>query len=346
MSTEGMTTRVRRALSNGAERAGAAVRRTADRLSRRIDSMVESLPRPLRSTVDIGGRVMDDVGSDRVSRLAAEVAFFSLLALPPALLAVLGSVGYVFELVGQDTTREVREQLIAVAQTFLTSSTVDDVVTPTVDTVLEEGRAGIIGGGVLLALWSTSRATAVVVEVVRIASEVKPREADWRRRLVALLYTLALVLALVVLLPLLIVGPRIASLLASPFGLEDTAVTVWSILYWPGVIAVGVVILATSYYVVLERRRPWKGQLAGASLAVVVWLVGSIALRLYATWSVESRNIFGPLSAPLILLLWLYVAGIAVLVGAELNGVLHRRREGRRTRREPVAGQEPSGSGA
>lgn len=329
----GTVVRARRAISSAFGRVRDSAVRIRRRAGQRVERAVERMPRPVRATVEIGGSVLDDAGRDRVPRLAAEVAFFGLLALPSALLAVLGSVGYVFDLIGQDATEQVREQLLGVARTFLTTSTVKDVVTPTVDNVLEEGRAGIIGGGVLFALWSTSRATAVVVEVVRIAAEVKPREAGWLRRFVALGYTAALVVALVGLIPLVVIGPRVATLLASPFGLEDAAATVWSILYWPGVIAVGVAILATSYYVVLERRRAWTKQVPGAVLAASIWLLGSAGLRFYATWSVESQTIFGPLSAPLILLLWLYVLGLGVLFGAELNGVLHRRGEGRKRRR-------------
>jgi membrane protein len=334
MSDGGVTARLRRAASHTFERAGRVLTTAGERVAGAAQRTLERMPRPIRSAVDVGGRVLDDAGRDRVQRLAAEVAFFALLALPPALLAVLGSVGYVFELLGQDTTERVREQVMAVAQTFLTTSTVEEVVAPTVRTVLEEGQAGVIGGGVLVALWSTSRATAVVVEVVRIAGEVEQRRPDFVRRVIALGYTVALVLALVVLIPLMFIGPRIAELIGSPFGLEEAAVRVWEILYWPAIAAVAVVILATSYWVVLGRRRPWRRQLPGALLAVVTWLLGSVALRIYASWSVESQTIFGPLSAPLILLLWLYVAGIAVLFGAELNGVLHRRSQGRRARRE------------
>ena len=272
----------------------------------------------------LGLRTLKDSFDDRVPKLAAEVAFFALLAMPPALLAVLGSLGFVAGALGPEITSAVEEQILAAARTFLTPGTVQEVVEPAVTTLLEEGRADVVSVGILLALWSSSRATSAVVDTMRIAYDLEKFRAGWKRRLVALGLTLGLALAAVILLPALVAGPRLGVRLAEPLGVGEVIETAWRILYWPVVALLGIVLLATFYQLALPRRTPWRREVPGAVLAVIVWVVGSLLVRIYAQWTVESGSTYGSLSAPLVLLLWLYVVGLAVLLGAELNSEIEK----------------------
>jgi len=272
----------------------------------------------------LGIRTLKDSFDDRVPKLAAEVAFFALLAMPPALLAVLGSVGFLAGALGPEITSAVEEQILAAARTFLTPSTVQEVMEPVVSTLLEEGRADVVSVGILLALWSASRATSAVVDTMRIAYDLETFRPGWKRRLVALSLTVGLALAVIVLMPALVAGPRWGVRLVQPLGVGDVIETAWRILYWPVVTVLGIVLLATFYQLALPRRTPWRREVPGAVLAVIVWVVGSLLVRLYAQWTLESGSTYGSLSAPLVLLLWLYVVGLAVLLGAELNSEIEK----------------------
>lgn len=131
----------------------------------------------------LGFRTVRDSIEDRLPGLAAEVAFYILLSLPPLLLVGLGAVGYTGELFGPETVEEVRLRILSAAATVLTPTTMQDIVRPAVDSLLEQGRADILSIGAILALWSGSRALRVIVRAVTIAYDLKDRRTWWQHRL-------------------------------------------------------------------------------------------------------------------------------------------------------------------
>jgi membrane protein len=272
----------------------------------------------------LGARTVRDTFEDRVPKLAAEVAFFTLLALPPAMLAVLGSVGFLAEAFGPEMRAEIESRVLDLARTFLTSSTVNEVVAPAVRTLLREGRADVVSVGIVLAVWSASRATEAAIDTMRIAYDLERFRPSWKRRLVAFVLTMGLIIALVVLMPTLVAGPRLGARLVEPLGLSGTVEAAWRLLYWPVLGVLGTGLLATFYHLALPRRTPWRRELPGAALALLTWILGSLAVRVYARWILESGSTYGSLSAPIVILLWLYVTGLAVLLGAELNSEIDK----------------------
>lgn len=274
-----------------------------------------------RELVAVAARTARGVIHDRVPKLAAEVAFFALLSLPPALLAVLGTVGYVAGALGEETVARIEMRILQAAGAFLTPSTVDEIVRPTVRNLLREGRADVISLSVVLGLWSASRATSAAIDTMRIAYGTTERPPSWRTRLLGLAITVAISAGVVFVLPVLVAGPRLMAAVL-PFGERLAAVA--RLLYWPVVAVLGVGLLAAFYHFALRRRTPWRRDVPGAVLALVLWVLGGLAVRVYAEWTIETRSTYGSLSAPLVLLLWLYVTGLAVLIGAELNAEVER----------------------
>jgi len=127
------------------------------------------------------------------------------------------------------------------------------------------------------------------------------------------LYLLAIVTG-VVALPLAVAGPRLIHR-----WLPDRADFLVSF-YWPAVLIASIFFLATLYHVSIPVRTRWRVNLPGAAFALGVWLLGSFLLREFLTvTAADSRSIYGPLAAPIAVLLWLYILSIAVLVGAALN---------------------------
>ncbi|MGH2690262.1 MAG: YihY/virulence factor BrkB family protein, partial [Actinomycetota bacterium] len=194
---------------------------------------------------------------------------------------------------------------------------------PADDTNQLKGRAHRVSLRILLALWPPTRATAVLVEAIRLAYGTEAPGNGWRRRLGALALTAVTTLGVVVLLPLLVAGPWVVAL-AEPLGLDLAVAVVWRLLYWPFLAVLGIVGLSAFYRMAIPERLGWRRVLPGSALALVVWVVGGFGVRAYASWLVESSSVYGPFAAPVVLMLWLYVTGFAVLLGAELNGRLHR----------------------
>ena len=147
--------------------------------------------------------------SYRVTGLAAEGGFFMLLSLPPFVLGLFGGVGYLGIILGPDGVERLTAAVAEYASGFLTESSIDDLLLPTIRDVLQGGRPDLISVGFLLALWSGSRALNVFVDTISIMyGQGDGRGILHQRFLTFGLYTLGVVVA-VVLLPLVLLGPAI-----------------------------------------------------------------------------------------------------------------------------------------
>lgn len=251
---------------------------------------------------------------NRVTGLAAEAAFFAILSLPPLIFALAGSIGYVFAQFSSSQIDDVRDVVIEMASRALTPETVDDIIRPTLDDVLEGGRYDVISIGFILALWSGSRALNVFVDTITIMYGLGGHRGIVRTRALSfLLYVLGMLTG-VVTIPLVVAGP----------GLVDAALPermdMLNELYWPVVVLLCICFLTTLYHVSVPVRTSWRFNVPGAVFTMFCWIVGSALLRMVLVETAQgSTSIYGPLATPIAILLWLYVLSIAVLIGAALN---------------------------
>ncbi|WP_435987843.1 YihY/virulence factor BrkB family protein [Terrabacter sp. LjRoot27] len=253
----------------------------------------------------------------RVTGLAAEGAFFMLLSLPPLVLGLFGGLGFVGGWIGADTINSIVSAIEVYASRFLSESSINELLLPTIDDVLKGGRVDIISVGFILSLWSGSRALNVFVDTVSIMYGQKDaRGIVHMRAFSLLLYTLGILSAIIVL-PLMLLGP---GLLAS--WLPDAAATVTKALFWPTLIVFSVLLLASMYHVSTPRRSPWRRNVPGALLAMAIWLGASYVVRISLEVSMGGSSIYGPLSTPIVLLIWLYALAVAILIGAGLNAAV------------------------
>lgn len=283
-----------------------------------VHRLVAKLPVPVQSVARVGVRTVRDSLDDRVPGLAAEAAFFAVLSLPPLLLAVLGGIGYAsLEVEG------VVEVISDVARQVLREQTVQQLVEPAVRRLLEDGQAEVLSIGVVLALWSGSRATSTYITAVTIAYDIDDPRAPWHRRLLAFGVTVAGALLGVVLLPALVVGPDLLAVL-TPGALQVLDTLVIS-LYWLAVGLAAAALTASFYHVAVPWHTPWRRDVPGALLAMAIWMTGSYGLRYYADLTIRGEgSVYAGLAAPLVVLLWLYVTAMAVLLGAELNAEIEK----------------------
>ena len=252
----------------------------------------------------------------RVTGLAAEAGFFALLSLPPLILGLVGSVGYLRTWLGADAVQDVQNKIIDLSSQVLTADSVNEVITPTLRDVFRGGRFDLISIGFLIALWSGSRALNVFIDTISIMYGLGGRRGIVRTRLLSFtIYVLALLVGSV-LIPLVLAGPALLGR-----ALPDQ-VDALDRLYWPVASLLSVVSLTSLYHVSVPVRTPWKRDLPGALLTLVIWFAGSFVVRWIITVSVGGTSIYGPLAAPIVLMIWLYVLAIAVLIGAALNAAV------------------------
>ena len=260
---------------------------------------------------------------DRVLGLAAEAGFWQLLSLPSMLLGIVGILGFFSGSLGADTVHDIEGAILRGAKHVIVPSAVDSTVKPALDRILAGGRADVVSISFVVSLWTGSSAMATYVNTITIAYGLRQHRNAVRSRILALFLYMAFVLVGVVLLPLLVLGPSLIVRL-TPKNWHHVMHIVVSVGYWPVVVLITIGLLATLYHLSVPVRTPWRRALPGALLGLVVWVAGSIVLRLWLTWAFRSTATYGPLSAPVAVLVFLYLTALAILLGAELNAEIDR----------------------
>jgi len=254
----------------------------------------------------------------RVTGLAAEAAFFAILSLPPLIFGLAGTIGFAFKRFDVSQVETLRQQIIDLASQALTDDSISDVIAPTIDEVTSVGRFDVISVGFILALWSGSRALNVFVDTITIMYGLGGRRGIVRTRMLSFtLYVIALVIGIIVL-PLVLAGPAIVDRMVPP------QLDFVNTLYWPIVLVLSTFFLTTLYHLSVPVRSSLRHDIPGAVLALTMWILGSFLLRWVLQNATNSTSIYGPLAAPIAVLLWLYLTSIAVLIGAALNAAFDR----------------------
>jgi membrane protein len=258
---------------------------------------------------------------DNIFSESAAAAFWQTLSLPPLLLGLLGSLGYIGGWFGPDTIDLAEQQILRGVSTVFSRNVVDEIIAPTVSTILTTGRSELVSLGFVISLWSGSSAMSSFVDAItRAHDQYGVRNPVWQRTLALLMYIVALIGGIVSL-PLLALGPdRLPKLL--PASWQDTAVTLIGWLYYPVLGFVLVFALTTLYKLALPAKPPWHRGLPGALLAAVVFLAGVTGLRVYISWLTTTGYTYGALAAPIAFLLAAFFIGFAIVLGAHFNAAV------------------------
>ena len=272
--------------------------------------------------VDLGRALLGEWRHDRVPDLAAQVAFYAILSLFPALLATAALLGVLDSVVGEDVAVEVRDEAISFLRTVLTSEA--DETIETVTELFTEARPGLLTFSLLIALWTLSRGFAALVRALDIVYDLDDVRPWLRIRGTALLLSLGSVLAGAIMLTLIVVGPLFGTgdEIAAEVGLGDQFAFLWDVVRLPVGFLLLVLWAATIFHVAPDHRTPWRADLPGALVTGVLWVLFSAGLRLYVLVAQEGNAVFGALGGVLIVLLWFWLLALAVMLGGEVNQVL------------------------
>jgi membrane protein len=260
---------------------------------------------------------------DRVLGLAAEAGFWQLLSLPSAILAILGTIGFFSGPLGADNLNHLQRSIDNAMAHVIVPSAVKSTIAPALHRILYGGRIDVVSISFIVSLWTGSSAMATYVNTITIAYDLRHQRGAVSSRLLALRLYVGFVLATIVLLPLLVLGPSdLVNIFPDRWHHVVHVVTVVG--YWPVVVLVSLSLLATLYHRAVPVRTPWRRALPGAVIAVIIWLVGSVFLRAWLVFAFRRTATYGPLSAPVAVLLFLYLTALAILFGAELNAEIDR----------------------
>ncbi|MGW0042705.1 YhjD/YihY/BrkB family envelope integrity protein [Rhodococcus sp. NPDC003348] len=272
---------------------------------------------------------------DSIFGKAATAAFWQTLSLPPLLLGLLGSIGYVGGLFGPDTVRIIESKIITFSRSAFSENVVDQLISPTVSDVLGRGRPEIISAGFLLSLWAGSSAISTFVDsIVEAHGQKDARHPVWQRIFALLLYVMFLIVAVFVL-PLVALGPTMIGRVM-PASWYDVGSRMVDAFYYPAVGLLLIAGLTTLYKVALPKSLPWHRLLGGSLLAGVFFMAASTVLRHYLTWVTGTGYTYGALAAPIAFLLFTFFLGFAVVLGAQFNATIQEFWPARATRIEQM----------
>ena len=256
-------------------------------------------------------RTFNETLADDVFNLAAQQAYYFFFALFPTLLALI-SIASFFPI----------ENFIGQIQTMLGRIAPQDVTTIVTEQIAEIGKSnagGILTVAFLFTLWSSSSAVVAMCSTLNAAYDISEGRPWWKVRLVAIGLTLGLALFILVSMTLIIAGPTLAEKVAEAMRLGPAFTWTWKILQWPVVFVLVATAVALVYYFAPDAEQDWMWITPGSVLATLLWVLASLAFRFYVTNFASYNETYGAIGGVMVLLLWFYVSGIALLVGAELN---------------------------
>jgi membrane protein len=278
-------------------------------------------PRPRGALARVARRTLGKAWDDGIFSMAAQAAFWQALSLPPLFLGLLGSLGYVGGWFGPETVDIVEGKIVGFARRVFTPEVVDQLIAPTASSILTRGRADVVSVGFLIALWAGSSAIASVVDSITEAhGQYGVRHPVWQRLFSLLIYLSALVVG-VFTLPLVALGPDLLPRLL-PETWRGAAAAVVESFYYPGVGVLLVLMLTTVYQAALPHSPPWRRLLPGALLAMAVFIAAATGLRVYLTVLTATGYTYGALATPIAFLLFAFLLGLSIVLGAQLNNAV------------------------
>ena len=276
-------------------------------------------------------RTIGQISKDNVLGLAAQLSFYLLLALVPAILFLVALSSFF--------PGHMVEQLIAQLSGVAPPAMVD-LLRAQLQSIAEGQQGGLLTFGVLMALWSSSAAIVGAIDAMNRVYDIEEGRPWWRVRLTAISLTLALAALVIISMGLVIAGPVLAEWMAAHFGLGPVFEWSWKIVQWPLVVVLITVGLGLLNYYGPDAEQDWQWITPGALLATLLWLIASLAFRLYVTNFADYNATYGALGGVIVLMLWFYISGVAVLVGSEMNAEIEHASPHGKDAGEKVPGQK------
>jgi membrane protein len=194
-----------------------------------------------------------------------------------------------------------------------------DIVREQLKKIAEGEQGGILTMAFLFTLWSSSAAMVSIIETLNNAYDIVEGRPIWKVRLIAIVLTGGVALFILFSFTLVLLGPTLADHLATRFGLGAVFEWTWKIAQWPIVFALVALAIAIVYYFAPDAEQEWVYLTPGSILATLLWLIASLAFKFYISRFGNYTEAYGAIGGVIVLMLWFYLTGAAILVGAEMN---------------------------
>lgn len=256
-------------------------------------------------------RVKDRIGEDNLTIVAAGVAFYAFLAIFPALVALLSIYGLAVD-------PQQAEQQISQLSGMMPEQAFE-IIKERLDNLVSTSGSALSWGtalGILISLWSANAGTKSLFTGLDIAYETKNNRGLIKQNALTLLFTLGFIITLVLSMTLIVIFPAIVHAI----GLPDNIETLINWLRWPLLAVIVVFVVSLIYKYAPDRKTPkFKWVVIGAALATLLWLIASWGFSYYVSNFGNYGEMYGSISAVVILMLWLFLTSFIILLGGEVN---------------------------
>lgn len=256
------------------------------------------------------------IGKDDASGLSAQLSYYFMLSLFPMLLFLLSIVPVVG--VEQSTIRDMIKEHVPSDYAGQVSSIIGDI--------MGNASGSILSVGLILALWSASNGMTAIMNSFNVAYDVEDSRNFVVSKLFSVLFTLAMIIVLPIALILPTFGEQIGSLLFGPLGLGDQIKWIFNLVRVVLPLIIIFIAFMVLYTLAPNVKIKMKSVIPGAIFATIVFLGGSFLFGIYISNFANYSKTYGSIAGIIILMLWLYITGFIIIIGAEINAIIHQRK--------------------
>jgi membrane protein len=290
-----------------------------DRISRKRADYAPAGADPKPTTGGTLKRLVKEISQDNLTDWAAALTYYLVLAMFPAIIAMISIVGLIFD--PQQITQALTTLLNQIAP-----GTAAQTFSKVIDQLANRSTAGFgLIFGLVSALWAASGYVGAFTRAANVVWETPEGRPFWKLKPLQLLLTLIGVLFIALIaLSVAATGP-VTDAIGKALGLGSTATTVWDIAKWPVMLVIVALMIAILYYTTPNvRLRGFKFVTVGAATALLIWIVASALFAFYVANFGSYNKTYGTLAGVVIFLVWLWITNLAVLIGIELDAERER----------------------
>jgi membrane protein len=269
---------------------------------------------------------------DNCLGMAAQLAYYFFFALFPALLFLLALASYF-------PIESLVDDMFRTLGGFVPPEVLT-IITDQVAKISQGEQTGLLTFGMLATLWSSSAAITAIIDTLNNAYDIQEGRPWWKVRLTAIGLTIGVSTFILVSFALILVGPRVAELIADRTFLGPVFEWTWKILQWPVVVALASAGIAIIYYYAPDAEQDWIWLTPGSVFATTVWLLTSLGFKYYVANMGTYVETYGAIGGVMVLMLWFYLSGLAILLGAEMNAEIEHASPYGKEEGEKVPGQK------
>jgi membrane protein len=259
-------------------------------------------------------RVVSASQEDEIFARAAQLGFLALLALFPSILGITAIIGML-------PPQVVSPRVMPYAQEVLPAESLS-LVEGYLDQMAAGSGGKVVSASILGALWAASWGMMAIMASLNVVFGVPETRPFWKTVAIALLLTVGAAAFVLTSLSMILAGEQFTRWIINVTGFSGWGKPVWSLVRWPLVLVLLLMAVDLIYFWAPNTHQAWRWVTPGAIFAVLLWILFSLGFKYYVDHFINYNVVYGPLTGVIILMMWLYMCGLTLLLGGELNAAL------------------------